>query len=52
MAVANKLAPATTQKPKVTFSDYISGDKIKKKINDMVGGKDSQRFITAVIIRI
>lgn len=49
MAVANKLAPATTQKPKVTFSDYISGDKIKKKINDMVGGKDSQRFITAVI---
>ena len=49
MAVANKLAPATTQKPKKTFTDYISGENIKKKINEMVGGKGSQRFITAVV---
>ncbi len=49
MAVANKLVPATSQKPKVTFTDYIAGENIKKKINEMVGGKNSQRFITAVV---
>ncbi len=51
MTVANKLAPAsnTAQKPKITFTDYIAGENIKKKINDMVGGKNSQRFITAVV---
>ena len=32
MAVTNKLAPATTQKPRMTFTDYISGENIKKKI--------------------
>ena len=37
MAVANKLAPATTQKPKKTFTDYISGENIKKKIDKYKG---------------
>ncbi len=51
MAVANTLAPAkaVATKPKQTFTDFISGDNIKRKINEMVGGKNSQRFITAVI---
>lgn len=49
MAVANKLAPTSNNKPKVTFTDYIAGENIKKKINEMVGGKNSQRFITAIV---
>ena len=52
MAVSNKLAPATQVKsvaPKLTFTSYITQDKIKNKINDMVGGKNSQRFITAIV---
>lgn len=52
MAVSNKLAPAAPTKPaapKQTFTDYITQEKIKTKINDMVGGKNSQRFITAII---
>lgn len=53
MAVSNKLAPATPAKqaavPKQTFTDYIFQEKIKNKINDMVGGRNSQRFITAIV---
>lgn len=52
MAVSNKLAPAAPKKPvvpKQTFTDYITQEKIKTKINDMVGGKNSQRFITAIV---
>lgn len=49
MAVANKLAPTSNNKPKVTFTDYIAGENIKKQINEMVGGKNSQRFITAIV---
>ncbi len=52
MAVSNKLAPATPKKPvvpKQTFTDYITQEKIKTKINDMVGGKNSQRFITTIV---
>jgi len=32
-----------------TFSAFITQDAIKNKINQMVGGKDGQRFITAII---
>ena len=35
-------------KPK-PFSAYITQDAVKAKINQMIGGKDGQRFITAVI---
>lgn len=52
MAVSNKLAPTTQNKsvvPKQSFSDYIVQEKIKAKINEMVGGKNSQRFITAIV---
>lgn len=56
MAVANRLAPApsasktpASQKNNKTFTDYISGETVKKKIVDMVGEKNSQRFITAIV---
>lgn len=51
MAVKNNLAPTQVkpQIPKQTFTDYITQEKIKNKINDMVGGKNSQRFITAIV---
>ena len=32
-----------------TFSAYITQDAIKNKVNQMVGGKDGQRFITSII---
>ena len=49
MAVNNSLAPQrNTGKPQ-TFSAYLTSDVIKNRINSMVGGKDGQRFISAVI---
>ena len=32
-----------------TFSTFLTGDAIKTKINEMIGGKDGQRFITSII---
>lgn len=32
-----------------TFSNYITSAGVKQKINEMVGGRDGQRFITAII---
>ncbi len=51
MAVGNKLAPTAPKPaaPKQTFTDYIVQEKITKKIYDLVGGKNSQRFITAIV---
>ena len=46
MAVKNQLAKPQN---KQTFSTYITGDAVKQKINQMIGGKDGQRFITAII---
>lgn len=34
---------------KETFSTFLSKDAIKKKINEMVGSKDGQRFITSIL---
>lgn len=46
MAVQNSLAKRAT---KQTFSAYLTQDAVKHKINQMVGGKDGQRFITSMI---
>lgn len=46
MAVNNSLVPT---KGKQTFSAFLTSDAIKNRINSMVGGKDGQRFISAVI---
>ena len=46
MAVSNSLVKKET---KVGFSAFITSDAIKNRINQMVGGKDGQRFITSII---
>ena len=48
MAVANNLIKKTNNQP-TTFSAFLSQDAIKRKINEMVGGKDGQRFITSIL---
>lgn len=47
MAVTNSLAPK--QGSKQTFSAFLTSDAIKHRVNDMIGGKDGQRFITSII---
>lgn len=48
MAVNNSLVKKEDGTPK-TFSAFLATDAVRKKINDIVGGKDGQRFITAII---
>lgn len=48
MAVSNSLTKRSGSKPQ-TFSAFLTQDAIKHKINEMVGGKDGQRFITSII---
>lgn len=48
MAVSNSLTKRSGSKPQ-TFSAFLTQDAIKRKINEMVGGKDGQRFITSII---
>lgn len=48
MAVSNSLVKSKTGKPQ-TFSAFLTSDAIKARINNMVGGKDGQRFITSII---
>lgn len=47
MAVANSLIQKKSSNN--TFSAYLSQDTIKNRINEMVGGKDGQRFITSIL---
>ena len=49
MAVNNSLAPQRNAGKPQTFSAFLTSDAIKNRINAMVGGKDGQRFISAVI---
>ena len=39
----------TLVKQKSTFSTFLTNDAIKRKINETVGGKNGQRFITAIL---
>ena len=39
----------TLAKKEETFSSYLTSDAVKIKINEMIGGKDGQRFITSII---
>lgn len=48
MAVSNSIVKRSANRPH-TFSAYLTQDAVKKRINDMVGGKDGQRFITSII---
>ena len=45
MAVNNSLVQRKTD----TFSTFITNDTIKRKINEIIGGNDGQRFITSII---
>ena len=49
MAVNNSLVQRTGNNKPQTFSAFLTSDAIKNRINAMVGGKDGQRFISAVI---
>lgn len=49
MAVNNSLVQRTGNGKPQTFSAFLTSDAIKNRINNMVGGKDGQRFISAVI---
>ena len=33
----------------MTFSTFMSSDAVKQKVNEMIGGKDGQSFITSII---
>lgn len=44
MAVNNSLQPK-----KQTLSAYLSQDAIKMKVNEVIGGKNGQRFISAIV---
>lgn len=46
MEVKNSLV---NREQKQTFSAFLATDAMKKKINEMVGGKDGQQFVTAII---
>lgn len=48
MSVNNSLTKSKGGKPQ-TFSAFLTSDAIKAKINNMVGGKDGQRFVTSII---
>lgn len=37
------------QEEKATFSNFIMGETIKRKINETVGGANGQRFITSIL---
>ena len=49
MAVNNTLTTRQGNGKPQTFSAFLTSDAIKNRINSMVGGKDGQRFISAVI---
>ena len=49
MAVNNSLAAQRNAGKPQTFSAFLTSNAIKDRINAMVGGKDGQRFISAVI---
>ena len=49
MAVSNSLTNRNGDNKPKTFSAFLTSDAIKNRINSMVGGKDGQRFISAVI---
>ena len=49
MSVNNSLVQRPGNGKPQTFSAFLTSDAIKNRINNMVGGKDGQRFISAVI---
>lgn len=48
-AVKNSLQPADQAKKKMSLTAYLTNDAVKNQINQVVGGKDGQRFISSII---
>lgn len=46
MAVTNSL---TKSQKRLGIGSYLTGDAVKQRINQIIGGKDGQRFISAVV---
>lgn len=46
MAVANSLVQ---KEKKLSFSNFLTQDIVKHKINEIVGGKESQKFMTSIL---
>jgi recombination protein RecT len=46
MAVKNTLA---NRNQKASLTAYLTNDAVKNQINNVIGGKDGQRFISAII---
>lgn len=47
MAIGNSLTTRKTSKS--TFSTFMTSDAVKNKINQMIAGKDGNKFITSII---
>lgn len=47
MAVKNSLQ--TNGGKRMKLSSYLNQDEVRKKVNEVVGGKDGQRFISAIV---
>jgi len=45
----NKSITVTKSARAVTFSTFMSSDAVKQKVNEMIGSKDGQRFMTTII---
>lgn len=48
-AVKNSLQPTDQAKKKMSLTAYLTNDAVKNQINQVVGGKDGQRFISSII---
>ena len=48
MAVNNSLTK-TTAKPRLGMTAYLTQDAVKNQINEVVGGKNGQRFISSIV---
>ena len=46
MAVNNSL---TKKEPRLGLTAYLTQDAVKNQINNVIGGKDGQRFISSII---
>lgn len=46
--MGNNIAVTKPARP-MTFSTFMSSDAVKQKVNEMIGGKDGQSFITSII---
>lgn len=46
MAVTNSLQKS---QKRLSIGSYLTGDAVKQRINQVIGGKDGQRFISAVV---